>query len=115
MPDTQTNEWIGKSGRAYRYTIYPLPTRFSPGQPGNYVFAKRDADGHWTPLYIGQGDLNDRAIHHHQAQCLRVKGATHFHCHKAALEQHRRREEIDLLLNPPQAYQPAGCNETPVG
>lgn len=63
------------------------------------------------PIYIGQGDLNDRAKYHHQAQCIKQKGATHFHCHSNSNEHDRLDEESDLLDNYPQAYQPTGCNE----
>jgi len=67
--------------------------------------------GQWVPVYIGQGDLKDRATNHHQARCIQQKGATHFHCHKNDLESNRLAEERDLLGNYTQAYQPIGCNE----
>ena len=56
------------------------------------------------PIYIGQGDLNDRAKYHHQAQCIKQKGATHFHCHSNSNEHGRLDEESDMLDNYPQAY-----------
>jgi hypothetical protein len=115
MAEVPTCDWKGKSGQTYRYWIYPLPARFDPNQPGNYIYAKTDARGYWQPVYIGQGDLDDRANNHHQAQCIRQKTATHFHCHKNGTEQDRLQEESDLLANYTQAYQPAGCNERPGG
>lgn len=108
---TQTCIWTGASGKEYIYLVYRLPVNFNPNQPGNYIYTRVDADNQWVPIYIGQGDLRDRATSHHQADCIRRKGATHFHCHNNAVEQNRLAEESDLLANHPQAYQPTGCNE----
>ena len=115
MADIPTCNWVGKSGKAYTYFIYPLPANLSPNQPGNYIFARLDAQNQWVPIYIGQGDLKDRAENHHQARCISQKGATHFHCHVNAVEGDRRSEESDLLSNYGQAYAPTGCNEMPGG
>lgn len=104
-------DWIGHSGTAYRYWIYPLPASLNPDQAGNYIYAKKNFAGQWVPIYIGQGDLHDRATNHHQATCIRMKGATHFHCHKNTLERDRLAEERDLLGHYTQAYHPTGCNE----
>jgi hypothetical protein len=111
MTNASTCEWVGKSGTRYTYYIYALPASFNPNQLGNYIYAKKDSQGYWQPIYIGQGDLNDRANNHHQAACIRQKGATHFHCHKNDTEQARLAEERDLLANYTQAYAPTGCNE----
>ena len=115
MTEAPTCDWTGQSGETYRYWIYPLPATFDPSQPGNYIFAKMDTQGYWQPIYIGQGDLNDRARNHHQSQCIQSKGATHFHCHKNAAEQARLTEEAGLLAYYSQAYRPIGCNERPGG
>jgi hypothetical protein len=111
MADIPTCVWTGKSGTRYTYWVYPLPATFEPNQLGNYIYTRKDSQGYWQPIYIGQGDLNDRANNHHQAACIRQKGATHFHCHKNATEQARLVEERDLLANYTQAYVPTGCNE----
>lgn len=111
MSEIPTCDWTGKSGSVYHHWIYALPAHFDPNQSGNYIYAKRDSQGYWVPVYIGQGDLNDRATNHHQATCIRQEGATHFHCHKSATERDRLTEEADLLANYTQAYQPSGCNE----
>jgi len=104
-------DWTGRSGTPYRYWIYPLPANFNPGQPGNYIYAKKNGLGQWVPIYIGQGDLGSRSSNHHQALCIQQKGATHFHCHKNELESNRLAEERHLLGNYTQSYQPIGCNE----
>jgi hypothetical protein len=111
MADVPSCVWTGKSGTKYTFWIYSLPASFDPNQPGNYIYTKMDSQGYWQPIYIGQGDLNDRANNHHQAMRLRQKGATHFHCHKNVSEQSRLAEESDLLAMYTQAYAPIGCND----
>ncbi len=111
MANVPTCDWIGASGTHYPHWIYELPASFNEGDEGNYVYAKKNAEGEWVPIYIGEGQLNDRANNHHQAVCIRSKGATHFHCHLNASKQARLAEEEDLLKGYPDAYQPNGCNE----
>lgn len=106
---TDTCDWIGASGMRYTHWIYALPANLNAGQNGNYVFAKV-VNNQWGPIYIGQGDLGDRLDNHHQAACIRSKGATHFHAHKNESEKARRAEEQDLLANYTMAYSPTGCN-----
>ena len=109
--DAPTCDWIGKSGTKYRYWVYALPAGFNEGQPGNYIWAKKNAQGYWVPIYIGQGDLQQRLSNHHQRRCIQQKGATHFHCHTNASEWGRLSEEDDLLANYTNAYHSDGCNE----
>lgn len=111
MAEVPTCDWTGRSGAVYKYWIYALPATFDAGQPGNYIYAKQNREGRWVPVYIGQGELADRATGHHQQRCIQQKGATHFHCHKTARESDRLSEEEDLLANYTNAYQPGGCNE----
>lgn len=111
MSATPTCNWTGASGEQYTYHIFELPTTFDAHQLGNYIYAKLNAQNKWAPIYIGQGDLNDRANRHHKSDCLKRKGATHFHCHKTASERNRLAEEGDLLACYTQAYAPTGCNE----
>ncbi len=104
--------WTGASGRSYTYFVYSLPCSFNKNQPGNYIYCRINARGNWVPVYIGQGDLGDRiGPNHHQAACIRSKGATHVHVHLNRREQDRRAEESDLLAAHPESYQPTGCNE----
>ena len=102
---------IGDSGTKYTYFVWELPASFDANQDGNYIYCRLNSKNHWEPIYIGQGDLKDRTEKHHQAICIKGKGATHIHAHLNANEAARRAEERDLLLNYTNAYQPIGCNE----
>ncbi|NIM49072.1 MAG: hypothetical protein GTO22_07405 [Gemmatimonadales bacterium] len=107
---------MGASGEKYTYFIWELPAPLSPGQDGNYIYARQGPQGQWVPIYIGEGELADRASgSHHKADCIRRKGATHFHCHLNSPVEARRAEEWDLLRNYGNAYEPDGCNERPGG
>lgn len=111
MTDTPTCNWTGASGKSYIFYIWSLPASFNPNQNGNYIYSKKNAEGRWVPIYIGQGDLADRTANHHKANCIRSKGATHIHVHLNAPEQDRLNEESDLLAKYTNAYIPNGCNE----
>ncbi len=115
MSKLPTYDWKGYSSKIYTYFTYRLPVAFKLNQPGNYIFSRQNTKGNWLPIYIGQGDLDDRANYHHQIECISQKGATHFHCHTNSIENNRLEEESDLLGNHSQAYQPTGCNELPGG
>ena len=116
MPENQTCNWVGASGTSYKYFIRSLPVTFDPGQNGNYIYTRLSEQNQWVPIYIGQGDLADRvSSNHHQAACIRNKGATHVHVHTNADEANRVAEEQDLLARYTNAYKPNGCNERPGG
>ncbi len=103
--------WKGASGTVYRYYVHSLPASFNAFQDGNYIYAKF-IDNAWVPIYIGQGDLGERiSDKHHQAACIKSKGATHVHVHLNSNESLRMSEENDILTNYPEAYKPKGCNE----
>ena len=90
-------DWKGKSGKTYRYWIYPLPPNFK-AEPGNYIFAKEPTPGRWTPIYIGQTEnLNERFEDHHAMPCIKRNGATHINGHLNSDKQARLNEESDLL------------------
>ncbi len=111
MADHPTCKWSGASGTKYTYYILELPASFNENQDGNYIYSKKNSEGKWVPIYIGQGDLKDRRENHHQAACISRKGATHIQVHLNAKEQDRLDEEDDLLANYTNAYKPTGCNE----
>lgn len=111
MPEYQEIQWTGASGKKYTYYIWKLPVDFSPDQNGNYIYSKLNENNKWVPIYIGQGDLKQRTDNHHQAPCIKRKGATHIHVHLNVKEEDRTAEEKDLLANYTNAYQPVGCNE----
>jgi len=106
-----TCNWIGKSGNSYEYHIHNLPPNFK-SLPGNYIFAKLNANNKWVPVYIGETeDLSERFDDHHKMPCIKRKGATHIHAHlNQGGEVARRREESDLLDNYQNAKEPNGCN-----
>lgn len=107
MPEDQTIEWPGQSGKKYKYWIYPRHQTFNTGQPGNYIHAREVSPGRFAPIYIGEtDDLNKRLSNHEQQDCVDRNGATHLHVHKASADEwDRRAEEKDLILQ----WQPV-CN-----
>ncbi len=109
---TPTCGWRGASRRTYTFYIFPLPCSFKPDQDGNYIYSRRDAEGLWVPIYIGEGDLARRSNpgSHHRGDCIQRQGATHFHCHVNADKDGREAEETDLRKYYTNAYVPKGCN-----
>jgi hypothetical protein len=116
MANQETCTWIGKTGQKYLYYVYPRGPSINAGQDGNYIYAKKNAQGRWVPIYLGEGDLSKRAsTDHHRAQCIDLKGATHVHLHLNPTKDSRRAEEKDLLANYTNALAPQGCNLSPTG
>jgi hypothetical protein len=66
--------WIGASGTPYKFYIWEIPANFSPNQNGNYIYAKKNSEGKWVPIYIGQGDLKDRSENHPKQNCISSNG-----------------------------------------
>ena len=115
MSSRDTCVWHGASGTSYTYYVYTRHPSIADGTLGNYIYAKV-VNGYWVPIYIGQGDLSNRATRdHHRIQCIDSKGATHVLMHTSSREADRLAEERDLLANYPQAYVPQGCNVKPGG
>jgi len=114
MVERETCTWTGASGRKYVYDVYRRHPKVAPHQAGNFVYAKMDTQNRWVPIYIGQGDLTQRAaVERDRAICIDSNGATHVHLHANFDKEDRVAEEKDLLSNFPQAYIPDGCNEEP--
>ena len=112
MEQQETCYWTGFSGTNYKYFIYPLRTRFKPGQSGNYIYARQDASGLWVPSYIGEGELDESiGFRHPQWPCLRARKVTHVHVHLQRNPQSRFTEENDLLENYTQVWFPRGCRQ----
>ena len=106
MAETPTVMWPGDTGLSYRYEIYPIGTRFA-ARPGNYIFAKKAAPHHWTPIYVGETANLSLRFHTHQRECIAGNGATHIHAHVSDSSTQARRDEaaaIRRLWKPP-------CNE----
>ena len=111
MMEKPTINWPGASGKQYKYYIWELPANFSENQGGNYIYCWLNKNNQWVPIYIGQGDLKNRTENHHQADCIKRKGATNIHVQLNGREDDRLAEEGDLLANFTNAYRPDGCNE----
>ncbi|MGH9714002.1 MAG: hypothetical protein ACRD5M_11965 [Candidatus Acidiferrales bacterium] len=111
MTEQAKCRWLGESGTTYIYYIHSLPVAFDPSQDGNYIFSRLNDEGKWVPIYIGEGDLAERTGEdHHQAGCIKRKGASHVHVHLNATRKNRTDEEADLLARYSNAYKPNGCN-----
>jgi len=111
MAAQETCTWTGASGTGYTYYIYLRHPKINPDQHGNYIYAKKNGDGAWIPVYIGEGDLSVRCSNsHHQRACIDTKQATHVHMHLNGNERNRLAEETDLLKRYLNAYTPSGCN-----
>jgi hypothetical protein len=67
--------WTGASGTSYTYYIRPSGAQLAPNQMGNYIYAKKDSEGGWAPVHIGQGDLAQSS----QRELLDARGATQVH------------------------------------
>jgi len=112
MADSLTCTWTGASGKMYVYEIYARHPKLPPNEPGNFIYAKRNEQGRWLPIYIGEGNLTQRAgTDSRELACIDGKGATHVHVHVNYSHADRVTEVKDLLENFPQAYAPDGCNE----
>jgi hypothetical protein len=112
MAERQTCTWTGASGKKYVYTVYRRRPRVPPHQAGNFIYARMDKQRKWVPIFIGQGDLTQRAaIDRRYIACVDAKGATHVHVHVNFKKEDRIAEQEDLLKNFPEAYIPDGCNE----
>jgi len=99
MAETPTINWHGQSGKAYKYWIHPIGTRFE-AVPGNYIFATKTQPNNWSPVYIGESsNLQERLTDSHEAlPCVKRNGGTHVHVHRNdAGQAARRAEEQDLI------------------
>jgi len=103
LPKVETPvELRGRLGQ-YTYWVYPINTTFKD-EPGNYVYAKRNAAGGWQAVYIGQtSSLSQRLASLDAEQAAIRFGATHILAHLNPDERARKNEETDLIntLVPP--------------
>ena len=112
MADHLTCAWTGASGKKYIYEIYARHPKLAANEPGNFIYAKIDEHKRWLPIYIGEGNLTQRAgPDPRNVECIDAKGATHIHVHVNYDREDRIAEVKDLLNNFPQACAPEGCNE----
>ncbi len=112
MADNLTCTWTGASGKMYIYEIFARHPKLPLNEPGNFIYAKMDPHKRWLPIYIGEGNLTQRAGPDARGvQCIDAKGATHVHVRVNHGRDDRVAEVKDLLENFPQAFAPEGCNE----
>ena len=112
MADNLTCTWTGASGKMYVYEIYARHPKLTPNEPGNFIYTKMDEHKRWLPIYIGEGNLTQRAGPDPRGvACIDAKGATHVHVRVNYSRDDRVAEVKDLLENFPQAFAPEGCNE----
>ena len=95
-----TITWDGKSGKGYKYWIFPIGSTFK-AEPGNYIFAKETSPHNWTALYVGETEDLGRRLNnpdsHEKMLCVRRYGGTHVHTHTSSGGVvSRRNEESDI-------------------
>jgi|SRR6516225_9592845 len=61
MADSLSCTWTGASGKKYIYEIHERHPKLAPNEAGNYIYAKMDEHRRWVPIYIGEGNLTQRA------------------------------------------------------
>ena len=100
--------WPGKGRSKYDYNVSSRAEaeNWASGTKGNYILAKEVPQlGEWIAVYVGQGDLGDRAQDHADNYCINSNGATHFHWHTRnhSSRENRLAEETDITgaTNPP--------------
>lgn len=110
MQNNEAGVWTGKSGADYLYHAYPIPCAV-PRRFGGFIYAKRNDEGLWVPLYVGQGDLSVCCKDPEVLACLQAKGATHIHMRINRVESDRVEEVEDLLARYSNAFEPQGCHK----
>lgn len=106
-----SRKFQGASGTTYNYYVFSLDFSPKDHQFGNYMLARQSQEGHWIPVFIGQGNLKERMRDKTNMRHAQKKGATHILARVNENEQLRRVEERDMLVAHPEACIPTGCNE----
>lgn len=101
--------WVGASGTEYNFIVYDRDEAV-PSRGGLYIYCRRDAQGLWAPLYMGQGDLAVCCSDPDRLACIASKGATHVHMRLCRSKEDREAELADLLGRYRNAFAPWGCN-----
>jgi len=105
MSEVPTILWDGKTGKEYKYLIYPIGTTFKR-VAGNYVFTKETKPHEWKPIYVGETDNLEQRLtaNHEKLPCVKKHGGTHVHVHTSSDDTTiRQKEESDIRdkWNPP--------------
>lgn len=101
--------WIGASGFEYIFHAYERGEAI-PSRPGIYIYGKQDAQGVWSPVYMGQGDLSVCCGDPDLLARIVARGATHIHMRLCSSASERETELADLLERYLNAFEPVGCN-----
>ena len=89
----------GASRRQYQFEIQPLWDP-QPAVPGCYIFTRRETNGRYTLIYIGEtGNLSERLIDHHKWPCITHYKATNLCVHFTESKLGAASIEKDLLEN----------------
>jgi len=91
----------GKSGKTYRFKVYPLGTRFRKIS-GVYIVGNRSHGSNGgrrlVPLYVGHTeDFSQPFGQHHKAQQCTARGANCICLQSDAVEESRLATERDLV------------------
>jgi hypothetical protein len=102
--------FTGKSGKAYRFKVYPLSSRFRKIS-GVYIIGTRvrgtNGGRRLVPIYVGQTeDFSQPFGQHHKAQEFIEQGANCICLQSDAVEESRAAKEQDLIA----ALRPT-CND----
>jgi predicted GIY-YIG superfamily endonuclease len=105
MAEGNTFTAVGASGSEYPFWVYPWGTTLKP-TAGVYLVLRRESDGKYTILYVGQtADMSERFDAHHKEPCFTRNGVTHLAARLENFETKRLAIEADLVQN----YRPC-CN-----
>ena len=106
----ETCPWTGASGTDYIYYVFERHPDV-PSRPGNFIYALKNPEGLWVPVYVGEGDLAVRGTGDPELiACVDAKGATHVHLRLNSRKQDREEEVRDLLARYLNAFAPYGCH-----
>ena len=107
--EVDSGPWTGASGAEYVYYVFERDVEV-PARMGNYIYARKNQEGHWVPVYMGQGDLSVRCSDPALLERIGRKQATHVHLRLNAREDDRVQELTDLLARYLNAFEPDGCH-----
>jgi hypothetical protein len=101
MPALGKMVFKGKSGKAYRFKVYPLGTRFRK-LSGVYVIGSRlhsgDGNRRLVPIYVGHTeDFSQPFDMHRKAKDFTEQGANCICLQSDAVEESRMAKEQDLV------------------
>lgn len=100
----ETFDWKGHTKLEYPYYVYDKDSvlgkgsNLLPGTFGNFIFAKRVADG-WKPLFIGEGDLFLSIKNKKLMEYVNHLEFTHIHFHPNNGTAERNDEKVNLLAS----------------